>query len=567
MKTKVFAFVGFLLSLCLITYGKEETKTDLSQADTLRVSCTQEMFDLTSKWVNEFEGLNPDIPIIVTPVPENSMTKTLKGGSDLGIINQANSIALNDQALWSVVIGRDILVPVMNASNPFLNEILQQGISSNDFAQIIRNPEMRKWGTLLNNDQNAPVHYYLVNDASISSGLLKFLNISATNLNDVEVKSEKELITLVQNDPYAIGFCKLTSIVEPNSQNLVSDIQLVPIDNNGNGKIDFIENIYGNVADFQRGVWIGKYPKSLYQNIYSIASGNPTGTIELAFLTWVITDGQQLMKQSGYSELVFNERQSKIDKFMNVLKQEAPGSQIANIDYVFPSTTEALILIFIVLGAAAFILMIRSQNRKVVQSSEPISGSPLLFSADSVTAPKGLFYDKSHTWVFMNEEGRVKVGIDDFLQHLTGPITRIKMKNAGEKIKKGDPILSIVQNGKHLTVYAPISGTIKEQNEQLNSNSLIINNSPYKDGWVYVIDPVNWINEIRFLIMEKKYKEWIKGEFSRFKDFLSLALKPEMPNYAYSTLQEGGEIKNGILEELGPEIWEDFQTHFIDIPQ
>lgn len=567
MKTKVFAIVGLLLSLCFIASGKGEARNDLSGVDTLRISCTSEIFDLTTKWVNEFEGLYPDIHITVNSVPESSIIKSLQGETDLSFSTDASNIASMDASLLQVVVGRDILVPIMNSSNPFLKEIYQQGITSDEFAQTINNQEMRKWGTLLENNQSDPVHYYMLSDESIKIGLLKFLNISETDLREVEAKSEQELISLIQNDPYAIGFCRLTSIVGSDSQNLLSGIQLIPIDKNGNGKIDFIENIFGNVMDLERGVWIGKYPKSLIQNIYSISSSNKTSETGIAFLKWIVTDGQTLLSQSGYTGLVFNERQSKIDKFTNVLNQEALGSQVAQQNHAFPSTKEVLIIVFIVLAVASLLLQVRSQNRKVIKSTEVGSGSPLVFNADSVAAPKGLLYDKSHTWVFMNEDGRVKMGIDDFLQHLTGPITRIEMKNAGEKIKKGDPFLSIVQNGKHITVYAPISGTIKEQNKLLDTNSTIINNSPYRDGWVYVLEPVNWVNEIRFLIMEKKYKEWIKGEFSRFKDFLSLALKPEMPNYAFSTLQDGGELKNGILEELGPEIWEDFQTQFIDTPQ
>ena len=64
----------------------------------------------------------------------------------------------------------------------------------------------------------------------------------------------------------------------------------------------------------------------------------------------------------------------------------------------------------------------------------------------------------------MEQNGIVKVGIDDFLQHITGTITRIKMKNEGERVKKGDQILSIIQNGKQFNLYAPVSGIIREKN-------------------------------------------------------------------------------------------------------
>jgi Glycine cleavage system H protein (lipoate-binding) len=158
----------------------------------------------------------------------------------------------------------------------------------------------------------------------------------------------------------------------------------------------------------------------------------------------------------------------------------------------------------------------------------------------------------------------VKVGIDDFLQHITGTLTRIKMKNQGKKVKKGEQILSIVQNGKQLNLYAPISGIIIEQNKTLDTNSSIINSSPYTDGWIYKIEPTNWLRENQLLFMADKQKQYIKNEFSRLKDFLAVILKADTEKYAQIILQDGGELRDGILSNLGPEVWEDFQTNFID---
>jgi hypothetical protein len=64
--------------------------------------------------------------------------------------------------------------------------------------------------------------------------------------------------------------------------------------------------------------------------------------------------------------------------------------------------------------------------------------------------------------------------------------------------------------------------------------------------------------------MAEKYKLHIKNEFSRLKDFLAVALKPDEEKYALAILQDGGELRDGILSNLGPEVWEDFQTNFID---
>jgi len=164
----------------------------------------------------------------------------------------------------------------------------------------------------------------------------------------------------------------------------------------------------------------------------------------------------------------------------------------------------------------------------------------------------------------MEKNGIVRLGIDDFLQHITGPLTCIKMKKRGEKIKKGDLLCSIVQKGKQLNLYAPISGTISEQNELLISTPATLNSSPYSDGWVYMIEPAGWLKEIRFLNMAEKYKEWLIKEFSRLKDLLAVSVRVNNVEYSQIILQDGGEVKDGVLSELGPEVWEDFQTKFID---
>ncbi len=151
-----------------------------------------------------------------------------------------------------------------------------------------------------------------------------------------------------------------------------------------------------------------------------------------------------------------------------------------------------------------------------------------------------------------------------FFSILPDLITRIEMKKPGEKIKKGDIILSIIQKGKQLNIYSPVSGTIKEQNKVLLTNSFIINSSPYSEGWVYMIEPANWLREIQFLDMAEKYKKWIPNEFSRLKDFLATSLKVNKIEYENVVLQDGGVLKDSILEDLGPEVWEDFQTNFLD---
>ncbi|OFX28216.1 MAG: hypothetical protein A2033_06050 [Bacteroidetes bacterium GWA2_31_9] len=187
-----------------------------------------------------------------------------------------------------------------------------------------------------------------------------------------------------------------------------------------------------------------------------------------------------------------------------------------------------------------------------------------VFNELSLSIPKGLYFDKTHTWAFMEKNGAVKIGLDDFILHTTGSLTRIKMKNRGEQILKGEAAFVIIKNGKQLTINSPISGTIISQNIDLLNDSSSVAFSPYSDGWIYTIEPSNWLREMQFMVMADKYKEWLKNEFSRLKDFLAITMLPKNQGFVPVVLQDGGELKENFLSDLGPEIWEDFQAKFIN---
>jgi len=375
------------------------------------------------------------------------------------------------------------------------------------------------------------------------------------------IKSEDRdaLVSAIQNDPYAIGFCRLTDILNANASTFAGNLLLMPIDKNGNGKMDYMEKIYDNFQDFTRGVWIGKYPKTLTNNIYCISKTQPAGESEIAFLNWVLTSGQALLQVNGYSDLVSNERQSQMDKLISTPVYNAAPKE-AN------STARIILLLMLVLIAVSLTLDLAVRKLRVskIKQSGVLHGKPLVFNQHNMDIPKGLYFDKSHTWAFMEQDGTVKVGIDDFMQHITGSITSIGLKKQGLRIKKGDQLCILIQKGKQLIIHSPVTGTIMEQNLELPANSSLINDSPYSEGWVYRIQPDNWSREIEFLSMSDKYRNWLNSEFARLRDFLAASLQPQSPAYAGIIMQDGGELKDNVLADLGPEVWEDFQTKFIN---
>ncbi len=566
MKKRINFRIGlYLLLLCVCINCSRDKPQNPPQDETVSFYSTPELYDLTKEWAGVYNKINPDVEIKVVTASASSLTENLDVSRNMSFVSSDFDSVIHARTLWKVVVGREVIVPFIHSENPLANEICQKGISPAGFSQLIHNPGTTDWGTLLKTGHQAPANLYVTKNAASYPGWSEFLDTEQVTINGILVADTKELLAAVQSDKYAIGICKLTDVIGFNTHSILADVKLLPIDNNGNGIIDSKGDIYADLNTFSRGVWIGKYPGPLSSNIYSVSAVNPSNKSEIAFLKWIVTGGQVLLDNHGFSKLVNNERTAQV-KWIESFDTGRPGSE----NYIIPkepgfvSKPVPIILAVILVLASLAIFLIRYLNKRRGGVPYHLNLPKLAFNEAVVTSLPGLYYDKSHTWAYMNKDGLVKVGIDDFLPHVTGPLTRIKMKSPGERIKKGKHAISIIQNGKQLEISAPVSGIIKEQNHKLISNASTINSSPCTEGWIYKIEPTNWLKEVQFLIMGNKYREWLKAEFLRLKEFLMESIRPDAVEYA-RVLQDGGELKDSILEDLGPEAWEDFQTNFIDI--
>jgi len=116
-------------------------------------------------------------------------------------------------------------------------------------------------------------------------------------------------------------------------------------------------------------------------------------------------------------------------------------------------------------------------------------------------------YTQDHEWVEIDGYIAI-VGISTHAANELGDITFVELPRIGKDVIVGDPV-AIVESVKTASdVYAPISGTVKEVNDELEESPSILNASPEKDGWICKIDNID-IAEIEDLMTEKQYKKFL----------------------------------------------------------
>jgi glycine cleavage system H protein len=101
--------------------------------------------------------------------------------------------------------------------------------------------------------------------------------------------------------------------------------------------------------------------------------------------------------------------------------------------------------------------------------------------------PEQLRYTKEHEWVAA-DGARGRVGITDFAQDALGDVVFVQLPDVGANVSAMSSIAEVESTKSVSDIYAPVSGTVVEVNAALESTPEQLNQDPYGDGWIFVIE-------------------------------------------------------------------------------
>lgn len=122
-----------------------------------------------------------------------------------------------------------------------------------------------------------------------------------------------------------------------------------------------------------------------------------------------------------------------------------------------------------------------------------------------MNVPVELKYSEEHEWTRV-EGNRVVIGITDFAQHELGDIVFVELPQVGDTLQFGEPFGSVESVKTVSELYAPISGKVLEVNGSLEDAPEKVNQAPYSDGWMIVVELSN-ASELDKLWSAEKYIE------------------------------------------------------------
>jgi len=120
-------------------------------------------------------------------------------------------------------------------------------------------------------------------------------------------------------------------------------------------------------------------------------------------------------------------------------------------------------------------------------------------------------YNTEGVWA-KEENGRVRIGLSDFVQQRSGDVAFAEIKPAGTALAAGEEVAVIETIKVNITYTSPGNGNIVEVNPAMNEAPEAINQDPYGAGWLAVMEVTDWDAERAKLLDPQAYFKIMKGQ-------------------------------------------------------
>ncbi|MBX3045651.1 MAG: substrate-binding domain-containing protein [Anaerolineales bacterium] len=313
MKTKHVVFslliiAGLLLAAC--GGGADEPTVTLSSSGAFA------LYPMMQRYAEEYSSEYPHVAFDITGGGAGKgISDVLAGATDFGMVSRELRTEEIELGAVGFAVARDAVFVVVNANNPYLDLILERGLTTEALNKLYVTQEFSTWGDLLGDPSiTDAVNVYTRSDSAGAAEMIAlFYGADAQeDLKGIGVDGDPGLLTAVLNDPLGIGYNNLGFVYDFSTGVPVAGAVVAPVDLNTNGQIEEHELLETREEAVQ-AILDGDYPSPPSRLLYVVTKGQPSGDT-LDFLRWIYSDGQAFVAEAGYVPLSADELAGEISR-------------------------------------------------------------------------------------------------------------------------------------------------------------------------------------------------------------------------------------------------------------
>ena len=272
---------------------------------TIAISGAFALYPLAVEWSEDFKKLHPDVRFdIQGGGAGKGMADALSGAVDIGMVSRGINEEEVKKGVFSIAVAKDAVVPTINANNPQLNSLLKKGLSQAQFKSLYMDGKPCTWNEFTGIAGSDKVLLFTRSDAAgAPETWANYLGGKQEDLKGTGVFGDPGLSEAIMKNPLGLGFNNINYVYDIKTRKPLPGILPLPIDVNGNGKIDPEEDFYETIDSLNLAVEQNRFPSPPARELYFVTKGKTSNPIVKAFLNWILSNGQEQVEKAGYVKL------------------------------------------------------------------------------------------------------------------------------------------------------------------------------------------------------------------------------------------------------------------------
>ncbi|MDR3194940.1 MAG: PstS family phosphate ABC transporter substrate-binding protein [Tannerella sp.] len=259
------------------------------------------LYPMAVKWAEEFKKIHPNVRFDVSGGGAGKgMTDVLARVVDIGMVSREIYSEETEKGALGFATVKDAVVLTINAGHPDVAALKRTGLTKN-VAKRLWNGEFKTWGQAFGIDSNVPVHVFTRSDAcGAASTFAAWFDARQEQLKATAVFGDPGVADAVRKDKAGIGYNNIAYAYDQKTKKTFAGLDVLPIDVNENGVVDPEEDFYQSTGSLVDAIRDGRYPSPPARDLYFVTCGKPVKPAVIAFLEYVLTEGQQFVGETGY---------------------------------------------------------------------------------------------------------------------------------------------------------------------------------------------------------------------------------------------------------------------------
>ena len=284
----------FFFHACSSNLKKEKSVVTLSGAFAI--------YPTAVAWGEEFQKNYPDVKIEVSAGGAGKgAADCIAGFVDIGMVSRDPDPSELEKGITAIPICHDGVFLIINKKNSFVEKFLEKGLTKEILTTLYKEKKKMTFEEILqieSESRNTINIYTRADSCGAAATFAKFLgNFKQENLDGIGVNSDPQMINAILNDANGISYVNFSYIFDKEGK-IFQGLKVIPIDVDGNGKIDEKEKISSRI-DAVNSINEKIYP--ITRKNYFFVKGEPKGMVN-EFIKFCLGDkGTKILEDCGTS--------------------------------------------------------------------------------------------------------------------------------------------------------------------------------------------------------------------------------------------------------------------------